>query len=454
MLFRLIRIIAMTYLLSFGNSILASTCSELNGNFGHQALGQNVLMSTQSYRTAQDYLGQTVKLQADVYQASLNWNIAQLKQRPLLVLYHGGGFKAEGRNSGLLKAFATYFAQRGYVVVSAEYRIGWENSDATALCGGGTQKDYLDAQYRAMQDERALVQYFKSQSNTVLFDTSRIFLLGISSGATLVCARLQDEWISSNERRAERLGPLEVFEGNRDFSTEVAGILSFSGANVSPIISSDYQTPIAFFHGTCDNAVPYEEQYLASCINMGYYYGPKVLSKSLEEQGVCYQTYTYCGYGHDFASVGDEQRVFPWALKDILEKSIDFMQSVMCRQCVSKEELTNEQVDVQPVADCSRIVYADICGDVLLPEKQTMQLTPNLFHDNFIAYLHSNFEREEKVWLNIYDMSGRLMQSTSLQISEGTHIQKIELLPMIKGVYIYQVINDKKVFSSGKIWKI
>lgn len=451
--FRIVR--AAIFILGASSLYAQSTsCSALNGNFGQQVIARNVAMITQSYRTAKDYTGRDIRLHADIYQGTVSWNQNQKRQRPLLVLYHGGGFKSGGRNTSIMQIFAWYFAQRGYVVVSAEYRTGWENSDGTKLCGSGTRKDYLDAQYRAVQDERALIQYFKSQSNTIGFDTNRIFLFGISSGATLVCSRLEDEWISLDQDRAQRLGSLEVFEGNRNYSTDVSGILSFAGANLTPQVSSDYNTPIAFFHGTCDNAVPYRQQYLASCSNMGYYYGPEILTKELDALNICYRNYVYCGFGHDLAAVGDEQRTIPWALQDVFDKSIHFMQSVMCEECLTSFEIANQQGNIKGVAECSRPMFADICGEVVIPEKQKIELTPNLFYDDYTIYIHSDFEQAQEVILNVYNMSGMRIQTEKVKIPVGAFVQRLQLMPLAKGVYLYQLIDGKEIFTSGKIWKM
>lgn len=429
-----------------------TSCSVLNGNFGHSVQFQQVTMNTQSYRTAKDFEGKEIKLQADIYQAVQNWNLSQKKTRPLIVLYHGGGFKSGARNTSIMQIFARYYAQRGYVVVSADYRKGWENSEGTLLCGAGQQKDYLDAQYRAMQDERSLVQYFKSQSNTIGFDTNRIFLFGISSGATLVCSRLEDEWIAENDQRAERLGSLEVFESNRNFSTDVAGIISFAGANLSPQVKSNYHTPIIFFHGTCDNAVPFDEQYLASCTNMGYYYGPKTLSKELNQKGICHQNIIYCGYGHDLASEEDAQRELPWALEDIFNRSIQFMQSVMCNDCQTIEVVANQE-KILPVANCHPMKEHAICHQVKEISEESILVTPNLFYDDYTVYIHTNLGENQHLLLNIYNMMGQKVQAHELQISSGVNAHSLNIYPLDKGIYLYQIIDGKKVWSSGKFWK-
>ncbi len=425
-------------------------CPELQENFGNKPISENVRVVTQSFRTAKDYSGKEVKLHADIYQANVNRPASWLAQRPLVVIYHGGGFKAGDRNSGVMKLIATYFAQRGYVAISADYRIGWKDSDK-GLCGGGSQKDYLDAQYRAMQDERALIQYFKNQAKTIGFDTSRIFLFGGSSGATLVCSRLEDQWIAQTDEREKRLGPLEVFEGNKNYSTAVAGIMSFAGANVSPDISTEYNTPIAFFHGTCDNAVPYREEYLAGCQNMGYYYGPEILTPLLKEKGTCYRLYTYCGFGHDLGSTLDTPTTIPHVLQDVFDKSIEFMQSVMCGQCTSYEEISSETIHAQPTADCSKIMFSDICGNDHAENSSEVKLYPSLIQKDRMVYIHSNLNEVKNVLLNIYDMSGKLVLSRPVYLPEGNFTRHIQLEVSQNGTFLYQFAERKRILSSGKI---
>ncbi|MCO5233232.1 MAG: alpha/beta hydrolase [Chitinophagales bacterium] len=434
--------------------VKAQECSSLNGNFGSKILTQNISKTTQSYKTTQDYLGNSIKLQMDVYQGVLSWNNSLLNQRPVVILFHGGGFKAGNRSTGAMRFFAEYFAQRGYVAISADYRLGWKDFDKTLLCGGGTTKDYLDAQYRAMQDERSLVKFLKSQASLIKFDTNRVFLFGISSGATLVCSRLEDEWITNDGNRADRLGLLEDMEMNNGFSSDVAGILSFAGANLSPDISIDFSTPIAFFHGTCDNAVPYEQQYLAGCNNLGYYYGPKILSLELERRNLCYRNYTYCGFGHDLAAIGDEQRTVPWAMDDVLKESIHFIQAVLCNQCTSLIKVSNEGVNVQPVAECNPIAFYEQCKPDDISGVEAISLSPHLFHHQKVAYIYSHFDQPVNLFLNIFNMNGAVVESIALQIPQGPYSSSVAIELLDEGVYLYQFVDGKKIYASGKIWKI
>jgi|GEM_PF-6308352 len=429
-------------------------CNSLSGAFTDEIIAGNITVKTQVYKTAPAYDGTETRLYADIYRPVVNWTNQQLQQRPLVILLHGGGLKSGSRQTGAVKAMAAYYAQRGYVAASADYRLGWDRSDVTVLCGGGTLSDYLDAQYRAMQDERSLVQYLKSQYANIGFDTNRIFLMGISSGATIAVSRLETSWISADDNRQERLGPLEVFEGNRKYLTDVAGIISVAGANLTPQVADDYRTPVAFFHGTCDNAVPYQEYHLAGCTNMGYYYGPGALKPQLEAHGVCHQYYVYCGYGHDFLSREDTGNDLGFGFKSILRQSIDFMLQVMCSQCKDVFKRPAEQMMVTPMADCNRIDALEICGDILPPEINRVEVAPNLLADDNKIYVRASLEREEAVTLQIFALSGQKIQEEQLVIPQGTSRQMLEVRTLPKGVYIYHIIQGKKRWASGKLWKL
>ena len=428
-----------------------NTCPEITDKFSNRIISGNIVKSTQTYRTTKDYTGKEVRLQADIYQV-LDLKIQAYKnERPLIILYYGGGFKSGSRNTTIMQLLARYFAQRGFVAVSPDYRLGWNDWDKTPLCGGGTQSDYLDAQYRAMQDDRALVKHFKNQAKSIGFDTNRVFLFGISSGATLAVSRLEDRWIANDGKRKERLGSLED-EGT--ISSQVAGIISFEGANLRPDINSDFNTPVCFFHGTCDNAVPYHQQYLASCSNLGYYYGPDFLTKSLEASKVCYHNYIYCGFGHDLAAEGDPLRDIPWGLNDVLIRTINFMQEVMCNQCQTIEKVVNTDTDIRPIASCNPIASINKCDEVLKIPQNKISLAPNLFHHDYSIYIYTSFEEEKNLTLNIYNMSGSLIESKEIKVPKGKSVYQSEIAPLVKGVYLYQFVESNQIINSGKLWKL
>jgi acetyl esterase/lipase len=428
-------------------------CNQANGNFSNQPIATQVTVLTQVYREAPDYKGENVRLAADIYRPVINWSNEQLRQRPLVILLFGGGLKFGSRKTGVLPIMADYLAKRGYVVVCPDYRLGWKDSDATLICGGGTEKDYLDAHYRAMQDERALVQYLKRQAATIGFDTNRIFLAGVSSGATLVLSRLDADFISNSDNRLERLGPLETFEGVLNQSTKVAGLISIAGANLSENIQPGFQTPVLMHHGTCDNAVPYRESRLAQCPNLGYFYGPGILQEKLTNAGICSRLETFCGFGHDFQSKEDRANALPLSLQYILETSIAFMLNVMCDRCSSKQTLVNDVINFTPAASCSRVDEVATCGNIFPPDQLLVELHPDVIVNDRTVYLKTNFDFEREADWMILSADGKILEVIPVVFPAGVSRQPLQFPDLPKGIYPYQIVSGNRRWLSGKILK-
>jgi acetyl esterase/lipase len=428
-------------------------CNQANDNFSDQPIANQVSILTQVYREAADYKGENVRLAADIYRPVFSWSNEQLRQRPLVILLYGGGLKFGSRKTGVLPIMADYLARRGYVAVCPDYRLGWKDADATIICGGGTESDYLDAHYRAMQDERALVQYLKRQAATIGFDTNRIFLAGVSSGATLVLSRLDADFISNSDNRSERLGALESFDGVLNQSTRVAGLISIAGANLSADVQQGFHTPVLMHHGTCDNAVPYRESRLAQCPNLGYFYGPGILHEALNLKGVCNRLETYCGFGHDFQSREDASGMLPLSLQYILSNSIQFMLDVMCNRCSSRQTLVNDVIDFTPSASCSRVDEVATCGKILPPDQLLVELHPDVIIQDRTVYLKTNFDFEREAEWMILSTDGKLLRVIPLVFPAGISRQTLQFPDLPKGIYPYQIVSGNRRWLSGKILK-
>ncbi|MEO6169151.1 MAG: T9SS type A sorting domain-containing protein [Chitinophagales bacterium] len=129
----------------------------------------------------------------DVYQPS--GDTAQ--SRPLVIYFHTGSFlpllingTATGdRHDSATVEMCKQFARRGYVSASMDYRLGWNPIGNTQDIRTGT---LLLAVYRAIQDAKTCVRYFKMdakvQGNTFKIDTNRIMLVGQGSGGYVTLA--------------------------------------------------------------------------------------------------------------------------------------------------------------------------------------------------------------------------------------------------------------------------
>lgn len=121
-----------------------------------------------------------------------------VQERPLVIFMHGGFFlKAplNGRTTGTFRDSAVVevskqLAQRGYVVASLEYRLGW-NPVGTQEEMAGT---YLNALYRGVQDARTAIRFFRKDANlsgnTYGIDTARIAVGGMGEGGSIAAGAL------------------------------------------------------------------------------------------------------------------------------------------------------------------------------------------------------------------------------------------------------------------------
>ncbi len=128
----------------------------------------------------------------DVYQPTGD----VLAARPLVIVLHTGSFlptPINGQPTGSRKDSAvvemcTKFAKRGYVAVAATYRLGWNPTSTDQDVRTGT---LLNAVYRAIQDTKNCVRYFKNDaatSSTYKIDSTKIAVGGIGSGGYVALA--------------------------------------------------------------------------------------------------------------------------------------------------------------------------------------------------------------------------------------------------------------------------
>ncbi len=114
--------------------------------------------------------------------------------RPLILLAHTGSFlpailnqqTTGSRSDSSIVYTANYYASRGFVVAAFTYRQGWlpTSPDQNARTGS-----LLQAAYRAIQDTRTCVRFFKKtvaeDSNPYGIDPNRICIWGIGTGGYL-----------------------------------------------------------------------------------------------------------------------------------------------------------------------------------------------------------------------------------------------------------------------------
>ena len=161
-------------------------------------------------------------------------------RRPALIWVHGGGFTAGDKSSGATQA--TFFARRGYVAASINYRLLSENG-----CGGDPTPppECEQAALAAQHDAQAAVRWLRANAATYAVDTDRIAMAGSSAGAV---TSLLVDW------RSEDPGG----SGNPGFSSAIRAAVSVSGGAPTNEYIDEDDPPAIFFHGSEDDTVPFE----------------------------------------------------------------------------------------------------------------------------------------------------------------------------------------------------
>lgn len=123
--------------------------------------------------------------------------------RPVMIVPHTGNFLPQylngsvtgGKNDSIVVNICKSFAKRGYVAVAMTYRLGWLPLATNQDVRTGT---LLQAVYRAVQDTRTCIRYFKytanEEGNPWGVDPNKIGVFGVGSGGylSLAAATLDD----------------------------------------------------------------------------------------------------------------------------------------------------------------------------------------------------------------------------------------------------------------------
>lgn len=197
--------------------------------------------------------GGTQTLFMDVYEPEGD----TLSARPVVILAFGGSFVA-GTRADVAEACIA-FAQRGYVAIAPDYRIGFflPGAASTTL-----------AVLRGSHDLKACVRYLNrsvaEMDDPYRIDPNRIFVGGFSAGAisALHAAYLDNdaEWPSALAGQSEALGGVDGQSGNDGYASDVLAVLSFSGALGDTTWMQPNDPPVCSIHEVGDDVVPYYTQ--------------------------------------------------------------------------------------------------------------------------------------------------------------------------------------------------
>ena len=258
-----------------------------------------------------------------LFKASNNKNLAltmdvytprgdSLKQRPLVMLIHGGAFFFGDKHDKEMVAQCTHLASLGYVAVSINYRMGFELSKASIQrCG-----------YKAIQDAHAAMRYLAYHAAEYGIDTERMYVGGSSAGSitAMSMAYMADgSRLKSTLKKhfSSKFGSLTESGNDLRNKFKIKGIINMWGAVYEVDDVRANPLPTISFHGTADQVVPFSKGFPFAQLNgkkgkgqlssmyFDEMYGSQEISEVLKASGVHQEFYPLDSLGHA-----------PWRNKD------------------------------------------------------------------------------------------------------------------------------------------
>lgn len=180
--------------------------------------------------------------------------------RPAVVLAFGGSFISGNRED--LDALCRYYARRGYVAVTIDYRL--YDGPLFPLPSATTMTDVV---VKAVGDMKAAVRFLRQDAatnNTYQIDTNYIFVGGISAGAIVADhTAYLDPTDSLGADVQAAVTNNGGYEGNSStnvglYGSQVQGVLNFSGALRDADYISIGEAPLFSAHDDGDGVVPYD----------------------------------------------------------------------------------------------------------------------------------------------------------------------------------------------------
>lgn len=206
------------------------------------------------YGNNNTYAGANQDLFMDIYEPAGD----AAAMRPAIVLAFGGSFIGGVRED--MSDLCQYYAQRGFVAVTIDYRL----YDGP-LFPFPTQTQMTDVVIKAVGDMKAAVRYLREDAATVnnyKIDPNMIFVGGISAGgivANHVAFVDSTDNLGANELNA--INNNGGYEGNSSnntqYSSEVHGVVNYSGALRYAHYIDAQDPPLFSAHDDSDGTVPY-----------------------------------------------------------------------------------------------------------------------------------------------------------------------------------------------------
>lgn len=220
--------------------------------------------------------------------------------RPALLIIHGGGFLGGSHTQPELIDYAEFFAARGWVVLSIDYRLypdfptlppAWVTA-VHAADRPELAKALGCTTYGATRDAKAAVRYLQARAPELGLDPTRIAVMGGSAGAFLAVALGVSEPSDFRDELSLADDPTLATTHLEQDGRVVAVLDHWGGPDVLEAHAMTYggslwdpdDAPVQIVHGTADEIVPFA--------------GAEVLRDACAAQGIPCTFHPIEGAGH------------------------------------------------------------------------------------------------------------------------------------------------------------
>lgn len=217
--------------------------------------------------------------------------VARADKAAVLAVF-GGGFIVGKRNDSYQTALADSLVNRGFTVISIDYRLGL--TDSVMVASHSRLRDIDDLFQHcidiATEDCAAAVNWVVSHAEEIDIDPTKIALTGSSAGAITV---LQLDYCRANGLPQAA----DLPEGWKP-----AAVIPYAGGVMCRKSDLKYATPPAptlLMHGTKDKIVAYKGFGLPFHAKL---FGSKTIDKKMNKQDIPHWFIRFEGIGHEVAS--------------------------------------------------------------------------------------------------------------------------------------------------------
>lgn len=299
----------------------------------------NVTVDSVVYARGNTFAGIPQDLKIDIYQPEND----VVSSRPVIIMAHGGAFLTNNsKRDSEVVAWCKAFAQRGYVCVSLQYRLGIV-PDLSKLTS-----EFSSAVWRATLDFREATKYIKSKADIYKIDTNQIFGMGISSGAiAMLHAQMMDlpQELNAANPKIDTAGKSLVFNKELSkFSPKIKGIINLCGA-IGDVawMKNNRNFSLLNIHGDKDPTVPYKTGFFkVGSLPIASISGSFSIDSMARKLAMDSELYTFKGAGHVPFSPRSGNLLVSNAYLDSTEKlMVNFLYKRLSTNSVAVEESDN-----------------------------------------------------------------------------------------------------------------